>query len=94
MNIDYSKQIDCAAIKTSDDRIWTGHRHFHVLATIFQATGVKAHNAVQGFVTMERNDQYPQGRFVDREEARCLCIETGQVTEFCNPIDLFSEDLY
>lgn len=91
--MNYSKQVDCAAIKTSDGRIWTGKRHYHVLMTVIQATGKKA-DGTQGFVTMQRDDQYPQGRFVDRKEARRLCVETGQITKFVSPTDLFSEDLY
>jgi len=92
--MDYTKQIDCAAIRTSDGKIWTGKRHHHCLATIIQATGKRCHDAVQGFVTMERNDEHPQGRFIDRMEARILAQETGQITTFCHPTDLFSEDLY
>lgn len=95
MNPDYTKMIDCAAVRTADGKIWTGKRHHHCLATIIQATGKKALNAEQGFVTAERSDEYPQGRFVSREEAKRLCIETGQVTKFCSTTDdLFSEDLY
>lgn len=94
MSIDYTKQVDCAAIKCPDGTVWTGKRHHHVLATIIQATGGKCAGGIQGFVTMDRKPLHPQGRFVDREEARRLCVETGQVTKFCHPTDLFSEDLY
>lgn len=92
--MDYTKQIDCAAIRTTDGRVWTGKRHHHVLATIIQATGGKFKDGIQGFITMVRCDKYPQGRFVTREEAHKLCEETGQVTEFVHKSQLFSEDLY
>ncbi len=83
----YDKLIDCAAVQMPDGRVWTGKRHHHVLATIIQATGKKAHDGEQGFVTM-------QGKFVTRREAYNLCKETGQVKEFDHPSLLFSEDLY
>lgn len=92
--MDYNRTIECAAIKNGDGMIWTGKRHHNVIATIIQATGEKPIGAVQGFVTMERNESFPQGRFVDRAEARKLCVETGQVKAFCHPSELFSEDLY
>ena len=92
--INYDEMIDCAAIKTSDGRIWTGKRHFHCLATIKQATGEKAHNAIQGFVTMERNDNQPQGRFVTREEAYKLALAAGQIIDDVCPGTLYSESLY
>lgn len=91
---DYDKLIDCAAILMPDGRVWTGKRHYHVIATIIQATGVKPHKGIQGFVTLLRNDTYPQGRFVTREEAFILCHQTGQIEKFCHTSDLFSEDLY
>lgn len=92
--MNYQTQIDCAAIKMPDGRIWTGKRHHHIIATIIQATGENPRGGVQGFVTMLRTDEEPQGHFLDREEAREMAKETGQVKSFCHPTDLFSEDLY
>lgn len=91
---DYSKLIDCAAIQMPDGRIWTGKRHHHCIMTIVMATGKKPVTGIQGFVTKDCSEPHPQGRFVTREEARRLCVETGQVTKFCHPDQLFSEDLY
>jgi hypothetical protein len=93
----YDNLIDCAAIKTEDGRVWTGKRHFHCIATIIQATGKNPHNAIQGFVTMRRLGDPPQGRFVTREEAFKMVKKTGQVTKFSGGEDcgkLYSEDLY
>lgn len=84
---DYDKLIDCAAIKMPDGRVWTGKRHHHCIATIFQATGVRGIGGVQGFVAMS-------GRFMERDEARALVEETGQVKKFTRPTSLYSEDLY
>jgi hypothetical protein len=84
---DYDRMIDCAAIKMPDGRVWTGKRHHHCIATIVQATGKPCRDGVQGFVTMS-------GKFLDRDEARALVEETGQVTKFTRPKQLYSEDLY
>jgi hypothetical protein len=85
--IDYDKRIDCAAIKMPDGGVWTGKRHGHCIATIWQATGKRAHQGVQGFVTMK-------GRFVDRKEAAMIAVYAGQVAGRTLPFELFSEDLY
>ena len=88
--MDYSRYIDCAAIKAPDGRVWTGKRHNHCIATIIQATGVKrvGEGYEQGFVTMA-------GNFVNRMEAGLLALESQQVKELrFSSCDLYSEDLY
>jgi hypothetical protein len=92
---DYDKMIDCAAIRTPDNRIWTGKRHGHCIQTIVQAyemsTGIKTkkipEGSQQGFVTMSK-------RFVDRKEAAMIAVHAGQVKGRTLPFELFSEDLY
>lgn len=85
---DYDKLIDCAAIKMPDGRVWTGKRHHHCFATVIQALGWgSTKNAIQGFVAMS-------GRFLTREEAYELAVETGQIKKFVHAGELFSEDLY
>jgi hypothetical protein len=81
----YDTRIDCAAVKSTDGRIWTGKRHCHCIATIIQA-GLKASHADQGFVTMS-------GRYITREEGAALVQQTGQC-KLNHPPLLYSEDLY
>jgi hypothetical protein len=86
---DYDKLIDCAAIKMPDGRVWTGKRHHHCIATIFQATGQRAIGGIQGFVTMSK-------KFVDREEAFKIAFSAGQIKDPSKTRgnELYSEDLY
>jgi len=81
----YDTRIDCAAVKSTDGRVWTGKRHHHCIATIVQA-GLKVSHGDQGFVTMS-------GRYVDREEAAELILKTGQC-KLNHPPLAYSEDLY
>lgn len=81
----YDTRIDCAAIKSTDGRVWTGKRHSHCFATIKQA-GLQPSHKDQGFVTMS-------GRYVTREEAAELVKQTGQCKLNTPPL-LYSEDLY
>ena len=82
----YDTQIDCAAIRMPNGKVWTGHRHGHVSATIKQATGLSSGEGVQGFVTKSK-------RFVGRLEAADLVKRTGQMPGF-DKSELYSEDLY
>lgn len=81
----YDSQIDCAAIKTTCGKIFTGKRHCHCFGNI-KTAGLKPSHADQGFVTMS-------GIFVTRLEAAALVLKTGQC-KLNHPPDLYSEDLY
>ena len=89
--MDYSKLIDCAAIKDLEGKIWTGKRHSHCIKTIIQASNGKIKQVggdyIQGFVTMA-------GDFVNRQEAARLALESKQIDKLKWPPDLYSEDLY
>lgn len=63
-----------------------GRRHHNCFTTksIFNTPFI---NSEQGFLTSK-------DRFVDREEARKIAIDCGQITETMHSTKLFSEDLY
>lgn len=83
-------KIDCVAIR-KEDRVWSlpkPKRHYHIIA-MMNEEGVKPHDAEQGFLLTD-------GTFVDREEARKIALEYGQISDLktYNKRDLFSEDLW
>lgn len=85
-------KILCAAICDPKDvdmagkpLIYCGHRHNNIL---WQGEHVSRNPYHQGFLTQK-------GRFVDREVAGKIAIESGQIKELqFSDTDLFSEDLY
>lgn len=72
--------------------VMTGHRHGHIIQQMKTLTGLRSvrfgedsvGETVQGFLTSKN-------RFLDRNEARELFIQTGGNPEF---EQLYSEDLY
>lgn len=68
-----------------------GRRHHDCISTITTLTNLKMHElgrSVQGFLT-------DQNRFVDREEAVKIAMESGQIEESkYNEKCLYSEDIY
>lgn len=88
--IDNSKEyILCAAIKTClyNKPIICGFRHSDIFRSL-KELNVQRENTLsveQGFLTSKK-------RFVDREEAKKIAFEAGQVKD--SEGGLFSEDLY
>ena len=88
-----NEYILCAAICNPDEKdmcggplIYCGHRHHNIL---WQGPHVSRRLTHQGFLTNT-------GRFVDRQEARKIAFEAGQLNdkEVLTAFKLFSEDLY
>ena len=72
-----------------EDEIYVGRRHCEIINYIVQRTGTKrvSGSCPQGFVTSE-------GRFVDREEAAKIALESGQIEKLkCSSYQLFSEEI-
>ena len=95
--LDYSKLIDCAAIKLSG-LVWTGKRHCNIFKQIMQAYEISnlghtinVHEGIQGFVIMDNT-------FVDRKTAYKYVLETKQELKGDLPLngydELYSEHLY
>ena len=74
-----------------EDEAYTGYRHRQALDALVKAKGKKDivwSEVVQGFMTSK-------GTFVDRFEAACIALASGQVEKLSRPRwGLFSEDLY
>jgi hypothetical protein len=81
----YDTYIDCAAVKTTCGKIFTGKRHHHCFANI-KTAGLEPAHEEQGFITLSN-------KFVTREEGADLVSKTGQC-KLNHPPLLYSEDLY
>jgi hypothetical protein len=78
------EKIDKAAILGSNNRIYTGYAHAHILTQ--EPKGV-LRCCPQGFITTT-------GRFVDRVEGLAIAEREGQIIHKHPPFDeLLSEDL-
>lgn len=76
-----------AAIR-QDGKLYVGHRHHRIIQDIVELTGKRlGAESEQGFTTSER-------RFVDRQTAREIAIEAGQIDGRAHPKMLFSEDIW
>lgn len=89
--VDHKEIVICAAVKTSEGKIFRGHRHGDCIRSIVDRglkPGEKAED--QGFITSAN-------RYVDRETGRKLQDAAGIKSadpEGYRGTTLFSEDLY
>ena len=85
--------VICAAVKTTTDKVFRGHRHCDCFAAIRSRHFAYDGSAEsQGFVTSKN-------RYVDRAEAYDLQIAAGIKSVnpeggYCREGELYSEDLY
>lgn len=82
------ERIMAAGVRLDDRLHWLQPpaRHHHILKELYFQVGDRVHEAEQGFLTT-------CARFVDREHAKLIAIEAGQVQPG-GLHELFSEDLW
>lgn len=82
------ERIICAAIRVNG-KVIMGHRHHCAIRTASEMPAFKGMDVDkdQGFVTSA-------GRYVNREEAARIAIESGQIERLYWPPNLYSEDLW
>jgi hypothetical protein len=85
--IKYDKQLSHVDEDGNDKVIIGGYRHNNIIGNAY-ALGLKLFQIEQGFLTN-------YGYFVNRQEARKIALEAGQITnDSLSDTYLFSEDLY